>query len=314
MTNIRLGTRGSTLARWQADWTAGILRKLGCDVKIVVVKTTGDLRQDGPIANIGAPGVFTKELQRALLDKTIDIAVHSLKDLPTEPVDGLSLAAVPSRGPFRDVFVSNTAKTIDKLPNGSVIGTGSLRRKAQILYRFGDRYRIEDVRGNVETRLRKLGEGQIDALILAEAGLARLGLSDRITSLLEPPDFLPAIGQGALGIEIRCGDSQTATAIAPLNDPATFAAVQAERAMLRRLQGGCIAPIAAFGIVENNRLTLHGRILAPDGSKMFERTVSATFAESSETLGIQLAESLLESGADEVVDDLIRQRTTNYEP
>ena len=309
MQNIRLGTRGSVLARWQADWTANALRKHGCGVEIVVITTTGDLKQDGPIANIGAPGVFTKELQRALLDETIDVAVHSLKDLPTEPVDGLSLGAVPKRGPHRDVFVSNTAKAIDELPRNGVIGTGSLRRKTQILYRFGGRFRIEDVRGNVETRLRKLDEGRIDALILAEAGLTRLGFSDRITSFLEPPEFLPAVGQGALGLEVRRGDTETATAIAPLNDPATFAAVLAERAMLRRLQGGCIAPIGAFGIVGNEQFTLRGRILALDGSKMFDQTATATPSEPPEPLGIRLAESLLGSGADKIVDDLIRRRT-----
>ena len=291
--NIRLGTRGSILARRQADWTADALCKLGHAVELVVIKTTGDLRQDGPIANIGAPGVFTKELQRALLEQMIDIAVHSLKDLPTESVDGLVLAAVPQRGPYRDVFVSNTAKTIDELPAGCIIGTGSLRRRTQILYRFGDRFRIDDVRGNVETRLRKLDEGRIDALILAEAGLIRLGFSDRIASVLEPPGFLPAVGQGALGIEIRGDDSETKAAIAPLNDLATFAAVSAERAMLRRLQGGCIAPIAALGSVESGQLTLHGRILTLDGAKMYEQTITASPADSPETIGIQLAESLL---------------------
>ena len=314
MTNIRLGTRGSVLARRQADWTTDALQKLGCDVEIVVIKTSGDFRQDGPIGSIGAPGVFTKELQRTLLDKTIDVAVHSLKDLPTEPLDGLSLGAVPKRGPHRDVFVSNTAKTIDKLPHGCVIGTGSLRRKTQILYRFGDRFRIEDVRGNVETRLRKLDEGRIDALLLAEAGLVRLGLSDRIASFLEPPVFLPAVGQGALGLEIRCGDTETAAVIAPLNDSATFAAVRAERAMLRKLQGGCIAPIAALGTVVNDQLTLLGRILSLDGSKMFEQTASAALSELPESLGIRLAESLLENGADEIINDLVRQRTPNHEP
>ncbi len=301
---IRLGTRGSLLARWQADWTADALRKLGYQVEIVAIKTSGDLYQDGPITNIGAPGAFTKEIQRALLDRTIDIAVHSLKDLPTESVDGLCLGAVPERGPHRDVFVSRTATTIDELPEGSVIGTGSLRRRTQILHRFGNRFRVEDVRGNVETRLRKLDEGQVQALILAEAGLVRLGFADRISSFLEPPDFLPAVGQGALGIEIRKDDSSTAIAVAAINDSPTFDAVCAERALLQTLQGGCLAPIGAFGRQENHRLSLHGRILSTDGSKMYEKTFSADSDESPQSLGIRLAKELLKDGADAIIEQL----------
>ena len=305
---IRLGTRGSVLARWQADWTATTLRRLGYNVEIVVIKTSGDAIQDGPIANIGATGVFTKEIQRALLDNVVDIAVHSLKDLPTEPVDGLILGAVPLRGPYRDVFVSQIAKTIEELPKGSVIGTGSLRRKTQILHRFGNRFRIEDIRGNVETRLRKLDDGQVDALVLAEAGLVRLGFSERITSFLEPPDFFPAVGQGALGIEVRNDDSATAAIVEPLNDPTTFAAVLAERAMLRTLQGGCIAPIAALGTVENNCLSLQGRILSADGTKVIQRTATASSTESPESLGVCLAEELLKNGADEIMKEFLLQR------
>ena len=303
---LRLGTRGSVLARWQADWTAVALRRLGYEVEIVFVKTSGDTIQDGPITNIGAPGVFTKEIQRALLDGQVDIAVHSLKDLPTEHVDGLTLGAVPPRGPYRDVFVSQIAPTLGELPDGFVIGTGSLRRKSQILYNFGNRFRIEDIRGNVETRLRKLDAGQVDSLVLAEAGLVRLGFSDRIASFLEPPEFLPAVGQGALGIEIRSDDTVTATAVEPLNDPATFAVVLAERAFLRTLQGGCIAPIAALGTVAENGLILQGRILSADGTKMVQRTI--TLADSPEHLGIRLAEVLLQDGADEIMEQFRLQR------
>ena len=289
---LRLGTRGSTLARWQANWTAEQLQARGVAVEIVVIQTSGDLIQNESIVNIGAPGVFTKEIQRALLENKIDLAVHSLKDLPTEHIAGLTLVAVPRRASYRDAFVSHIAEKIEDLPKGARIGTGSLRRKTQILHHFGKQYRIEDIRGNVETRLRKLKQGEYDALILAEAGLIRLGFADSIRSILEPPFFLPAIGQGALGWEIRENDLQTAKILQSLNDESTFAAVLAERAMLRKLQGGCSAPIAALGTVKDSVLTLHGRILSPDGEQMFDATQSAPFSDDPEILGTKVADEL----------------------
>ena len=292
---VRLGTRGSALARWQANWTAEQLRTVGVDVEIVIIQTSGDLIQDESIINIGAQGVFTKEIQRALLENKIDIAVHSLKDLPTEPVAGLSLTAVPKRESHRDAFVSFITEKIEDLPKDSLIGTGSLRRKTQILHRFGDKYRIEDIRGNVETRLRKLKQREYDALILAEAGLVRLGLADSIRSVLEPPFFLPAIGQGALGWEIRTDDRQTAEVLRPLTDIPTFVAVQAERAMLRTLQGGCSAPIAALGTVEHSTLMLHGRVLSLDGKNMFDAVQSVPLSDDPELLGTNVANELLKS-------------------
>ena len=293
---IRLGTRGSTLARWQANWTAEQLRSRGIAAEIVVIQTSGDRVQDESIINIGAQGVFTKEIQNALLENKIDIAVHSLKDLPTEYVAGLSLIAVPRRESHRDVFVSSIAENIENLPPGSRIGTGSLRRKTQVLHHFGDQYRVEDIRGNVETRLRKLERGDYDALILAEAGLIRLGLTGAIRSFLEPPFFLPAIGQGALGWEIRTEDQQTAELLQPLNDTPTFAAVLAERAMLREMRGGCSAPIAALGTVKNSILTLHGRVLSLDGKQMFETTQSTPLSSDPELLGIAVARELIAIG------------------
>lgn len=295
---IRLGTRGSALARWQADWCAAKLRKRKIPVEIVVIRTSGDTHRDEAIENIGAQGVFTREIQQALLREEIDLAVHSLKDLPTEAVPGLVLAAVPKRGPFRDVFVCNGVATIEELPEGARIGTGSLRRQAQIAHRFGGRFRTEGIRGNVETRLRKLDHGEYDALILAEAGLVRLGFADRIRSFPEPSLFVPAVGQGALGLEIRADDRTTAERIAPVSDAATYAAVSAERAMLRTLQGGCLAPIAALGSVKGETLTLHGRILSMDGRTMLEATRSAPRSDNPESLGVALAEELIESGAD----------------
>jgi hydroxymethylbilane synthase len=292
-TILRLGTRGSTLALWQANWTAEQLHAQGIATEIVIIQTSGDIVQNESIINIGAQGVFTKEIQNALLANKIDIAVHSLKDLPTEYIAGLSLAAVPKREFYRDVFVSHIAERIEDLPAGSRIGTGSIRRKTQVLHHFGDRYRIEDIRGNVETRLRKLEQGDYDALILAEAGLIRLGLVDVIRSFLEPPFFLPAIGQGALGWEIRSEDRQTAELLRPLNDVSTFAEVLAERAMLREMRGGCSAPIAALGTVKDAMLTLHGRILSLDGKQMFDATQSAPLSDDPELLGINVARELI---------------------
>jgi hydroxymethylbilane synthase len=217
------------LARWQANWTAQKLAEQlniqGIATEIVVIQTSGDLIQNEAIVNIGAQGVFTKEIQRALLDNKIDVAVHSLKDLPTEYVSGLSLVAVPKRESYRDAFVSHIAEKIEDLPAGAKIGTGSLRRETQILHRFGNKYLVEDIRGNVETRLRKLEQGEYDALILAEAGLLRLGFADSIRSLLEPPFFLPAIGQGALGWEIRTDDRRMAELLQPLNDKSTLPSI-----------------------------------------------------------------------------------------
>jgi len=294
---VRLGTRGSALARWQANWTAEQLHTQGIATEIIIIHTSGDLVQNESIINIGAQGVFTKEIQYALLENTIDIAVHSLKDLPTDPIAGLSLAAVPKRESYRDTFVSPIAERIEDLPPGARIGTGSLRRKTQVLYHFGDRYRVEEIRGNVETRLRKLKQGEYDALILAEAGLRRLGLADSIRSLLEPPFFLPAIGQGALGWEIRTDDHQTAEVLKRLNDAPTFAAVLAERAMLREMQGGCSAPIAALAQPSDcgSVLTLHGRTLSPDGKHMFESIQSAPLSDPPEHLGIAVARKLISS-------------------
>jgi len=292
---VRLGTRGSTLARWQANWTKEQLQTQGINTEIVVIQTSGDRVQNESIVNIGAQGVFTKEIQHALLENKIDIAVHSLKDLPTECVPGLSLAAVPKRESYRDAFVSLIAETIEDLPPGSRIGTGSLRRQTQVLYHFGDRYRVENIRGNVETRLRKLKQGNFDALILAEAGLLRLGLADAIRSFLEPPFFLPAIGQGALGWEIRTDDHQMAEWLQLFNDESTFAAVLAERAMLREMQGGCSAPIAALAQTYDcgSVLSLHGRVLSLDGKHMSESIQSAPLADDPELLGIRVAWKLL---------------------
>jgi hydroxymethylbilane synthase len=301
---IRLGTRGSVLARWQTHWCVNLLKEKKIDSEVVVIETSGDRIQHQSIVNIGAQGVFTKEIQQALFCGEIDVAVHSLKDLPTEPVAGLMLASVPQRGAYRDAFLSRRATAIDELPKGSRIGTGSLRRKTQIVYRFGDKFQIDEIRGNIETRLRKLDQGEYDALILAEAGLIRLGYSERICSFLELPFFLPAVGQGAIGLEIRIDDHRTAEQIAFLCDAATFTAVQAERAMLQKLQGGCIAPIAALGRVEGKTLILHGRILSPDGKTMLETTRNTSLQDNPNSLGISVANELIKMGADKILEEI----------
>ncbi|GHT13182.1 porphobilinogen deaminase [Planctomycetales bacterium] len=294
---IRLGTRGSTLARWQADWTAATLRSRGIDVEVVVISTSGDAVQNQSIVNIGAQGVFTKEIQQALLDGKIDLAVHSLKDLPTDLVDGLTLAAVPKRESYRDVFVSNIAASPEQLPENSRIGTGSLRRQTQWLYRYGNHCRLDDIRGNVETRLRKLDNGDYHAIILAEAGLKRLGFADRIRSFLYAPDFLPAVGQGALGLETRSNDAEVIKLVESISDKDTLTAVLAERAFLRTLQGGCSAPIAALGTVADRTLTLHGRVLSDDGKQCNDETQSAAATDNPESLGIAVAQVLLNGNA-----------------
>ena len=301
---IRIGTRGSKLALWQAHWVKSALQSTGTCSEIVVIHTSGDQNREGPIAEIGSQGVFTKEIQRALLVCEIDVAVHSLKDLPTEKVDALVLAATPKRGSYCDVFVSNKASTLqdlpDNVPDSARIGTGSARRKAQLIHHFGDRFRVLDIRGNVETRLQKLHNGEYDAIILAEAGLVRLGLVDQITSRLEKPFFLPSVGQGILGLEIRENDVAAHQALQGINDPETFAAATAERTLLTTLRGGCLAPIAALAETENGILTLHARVFSQDGKKMLEAKQKGDSAHPRE-LGVLVAEELFSQGAESLL-------------
>jgi hydroxymethylbilane synthase len=296
---VRIGTRGSPLARWQADWVAANLRQLGAETELIVIKTEGDVRS-GPIAQIGGQGVFTKEIQRALIDSRVDIAVHSLKDLPTEPVSGLRLGAVPPRAVPSDVLVARSAYTLATLPLGARIGTGSNRRRAQLLHHRPDLV-VEPVRGNLETRLRKLDEAQTDALVLAEAGLRRLGLEDRIGFVFPSTVMLPAVGQGAIGVEIRAEDQSTQQTIAPLDDPSSHAAVVAERAALAGLRGGCLAPIGALGHVESGELTLDVVVLSPDGRQRIAASDTAG-PDEAEALGQRVADQLLAQGAGALID------------
>jgi hydroxymethylbilane synthase len=303
---LRLGTRNSALARWQADWVAAQLRVFGSEVSIVPVTTHGDRRQE-PIGSIGGEGLFTKEIERELIDGRIDLAVHSLKDLPTAQIPDLCLAAVPERESAADVLVCrDAAATLDDLPKEAVVGTSSIRRKAQLLMARPDLC-VKDIRGNVDTRLRKLDQGEYDALILAEAGLRRLGLADRVTQRLPFSQFLPAIGQGALGIETRSEDAETRVQVVLLDHHATHLAVVAERAMLAVLQGGCLAPIAGWGHVEENRLCLAGRVISHDGAKVVEASMTDSLENSlsnqqadfivASSLGRQVADALLAQDA-----------------
>jgi hydroxymethylbilane synthase len=297
MTPIRIGTRGSKLALWQANHVADRLRPLAAPrpVELVIIATAGDQVRDVPLAQIGGEGVFTKEIQRALLDGSVDVAVHSLKDLPTIPVEGLVLAAVPERGPTGDVFLSEKHRRFDDLPRGAVLATSSLRRRAQALHRRPD-LRLTDIRGNVETRLRKLHEGGLDATILAEAGLLRLGLGSAITEVLDPAWMLPAVGQGALGLECRSGERETLALVERLNHLPTRQAVLAERAMLSALGGGCQVPMGAVCRVTGDVLALRGAVVRPDGGERVEAEGSGP-AHDPETVGRRVAETLLAHGA-----------------
>ena len=286
---------------WQANWVADQLGRQDVKVELVSITTSGDVQSSGPIAQIGSQGVFTKEIQKALLDRRIDLAVHSLKDLSTFPTPGLVLAAVPRRGPVADVLVFRDPRvnSLDDLPRGACVATGSVRRRVQLLHARPD-LQIENLRGNVETRLAKLDAGPFDAIVLAEAGLRRLGFDSRIGQILDPSLLLPAIGQGALAIEIRDDDSKTREAVQSLNDPMSYTAVAAERTMLATLEGGCSAPIGGWARNENDRLILSGRVSQMDGSKQLDETDEGSF-EDPDALGRLLAERLLQRGAGELI-------------
>ncbi len=300
--SLRIGTRASPLARWQAEWVSAQLAKLGVESTLVPIATAGDQQQIGSIVQIGVEGVFTKAIQQSLLSGEIDLAVHSLKDLPTEQVEGLTLAAVPLRGPSGDVLVCREAASLETLPQGSAIGTGSLRRRAQLLNGRPDLV-MRDIRGNVDTRLSKLDKGLFDAIVMAEAGLVRLGLADRITQVISHEVMLPAVGQGALGIESRGEDQRTRDAVAPLNDATTLAAVAAERSMLAALRGGCLAPVGGWGRVDDEgTLTLSGVVLSADGSQRRDAEMLGS-PEAAVELGQSVAEMLLAQGAGELIAD-----------
>jgi len=301
MNPLRIGTRASPLALWQANHVADRLRPLAAPrlVELIHVQTEGDRDQAASLAHIGGQGVFTKEIQRALLAGRVDVAVHSLKDLPTQPVAGLVLAAVPPRGPTGDVLVAPRVARFDDLPQGARVATGSLRRRAQILHRRPD-VRLMDIRGNVESRLRKLHDLGYDALVLAAAGLERLGLTGVVTEVLDPAWMLPAVGQGALGLECRADDAATRALLASLDDLPTRWAVEAERSLLFHLGGGCQVPLGALGEVRGQMLTLRAAVLATDGSRRIAGEETGQVAEAP-AVGERLAARLRSLGATDLL-------------
>jgi hydroxymethylbilane synthase len=288
-----IASRGSQLALWQARWVAAQLSAAGHECRIEIVTTTGDKIAGVPLAKVGTKGLFTKEIEEALLDGRADLAVHSLKDLPTELPEGLVLAAVPEREDPRDAVVG---KKLADLPPGAKVGTSSLRRAAQLLKLRPD-LQVESIRGNLDTRLRKLDEGQYDAILLAAAGLKRLGWGDRIAEILEPEQMCPAVGQGALAIETRAGFE----AVAMLDHAATHTAVMAERGVLRALGGGCQVPIGAYATVFNGRVRLLAIVAAPDGSQLVGAQAGGAAAEAAE-IGARLAAYLLQRGARQILE------------
>lgn len=289
---MKIGTRASPLALWQANFVADLLSPLIAPrlIEIVHIQTEGDRDQSASLTQIGGQGVFTKEIQRALLDGRVDVAVHSLKDLPTQLIPGLALAAVPRRGPVGDVLIAPRFKRFDELPQQARIATGSLRRRAQALHRRPD-LELVDIRGNVESRLRKLHDDNFDGLILAQAGIVRLGMEQIVTEFLDLEWMLPAVGQGALGIECRANDADTCFSLALIDHLESRRAVEAERSLLHHLGGGCQAPIGAIATVNGNMLTLRAAILANNGSQRRFGRESGLVADAVE-IGRRLADQL----------------------
>ncbi len=304
MNTLKIATRQSPLALWQAEHIRARLEALhaGLNVELVTFVTQGDKILDTPLAKIGGKGLFVKELEAALLDGRADLAVHSMKDVPMTLPEGLSLAVICEREDPLDAFVSNTYASFQDLPQGAKVGTSSLRRKCQILKARPD-LEIIDLRGNVGTRLSKLDAGQYDAIILASAGLKRLGLSERISHTLAPEVSLPAVGQGALGLECRTNDQAVLELILPLMDDETNVCVRAERAFNAYLEGGCQVPIAGYATLKDGQLSMEGRVGSVDGQALLSAQLSAA-PEQAEQLGEQLAQNLLAQGAGELLKAL----------
>ncbi len=304
---LRIGTRGSKLALTQSEWVKREVqtRHPEVQVELVKIKTKGDKILDSPLSKIGGKGLFVKEIEDALLKKTVDLAVHSMKDVPAELQEGLKISVYPKREDPRDAFVSRHFRTVNDLPQGASVGTSSLRRSAQLLHMRQDLH-IVPLRGNVDTRLRKLDSGDLQAIVLATAGLKRLGLSDRITTPLSPETVLPAIGQGVLGLELRVDDEKTRNLISFLNDLETELAARAERAFLKELEGGCQVPIAGYARVETDLMVMDGMVAELDGSKILRQEIRGA-KERPEELGITLARRLLSAGADRILEKIYRK-------
>lgn len=301
---LRIATRKSPLALWQAHFVkdALIAANPGLEVELVTMVTKGDIILDTPLAKVGGKGLFVKELEVAMLEGRADLAVHSMKDVPVEFPQGLGLVTICEREDPRDAFVSNHYNHIDELPQGATVGTCSLRRQCQIKERRPDLI-IKELRGNVGTRLGKLDNGDYDAIILACAGLIRLGLQERIRSSMEPEISLPAVGQGAVGIECRLDDERTRALLATLNHTETAQRVLCERAMNNRLEGGCQVPIGSYSLLDGDQIWLRALVGEPDGSRIIRGEIRGAVADA-EVLGITLADQLLADGAKEILDTL----------
>ncbi len=304
---LRIGTRGSQLALYQANWVKDRLTQAhpGLQVSLIKIKTTGDKILDAPLAKVGGKGLFVKEIEDALLEKRIDLAVHSIKDVTTEFPEGLHLSAITKREDPRDVFISKDGTLLMDLRQRAKIGTSSLRRQAQILHLRKD-FEMIPLRGNVNTRLKKLETTDLDGIILALAGVRRLGFEERVTEIIPLDLSLPAIGQGALGIETRIEDGELEEKLRFLNDPASFTAISGERTFLKRLQGGCQVPIAAYGQITGSTLRIDGLVGTIDGKRLIRGGVEGD-PEKAEALGLALAEDLLSKGAKEILDEVYRQ-------
>lgn len=299
--SLRIATRKSPLALWQANHVRDALlaRNPDLEVELLTMSTQGDRILDTPLAKVGGKGLFVKELEVGILEGRADLAVHSMKDVPVEFPDGLGLAAVLPREDPRDVLISNKYSSIDALPQGARVGTSSLRRQCQLRARRPD-LKVLDLRGNVNTRLQKLDDGHYDAILLAAAGVKRMGWEARITELLAPEQFLPAIGQGAIGIEIRSGDVRTQALVAALNDPQTAIRIAAERALNEGLQGGCQVPIAGYAEIGHGVIVLRALVGRPDGRELVQGVISGKPEDAAE-LGQVLADDLLSRGAREIL-------------
>lgn len=303
--NLIIGTRQSLLALWQSNHIASLLRKQypDCQVTLKKIVTKGDRILDVPLAQIGGKGLFTKEIETELLDGTVDLAVHSLKDMPTVLPEGLCLTAITTRANVGDAFISNKYASFSELPQGAVLGTSSLRRKAQLLAVRPD-LKIVDLRGNVDTRLRKLDEGQMDAIILAAAGLERLGHADRIREIIPTTVCLPAVGQGALAIECRSDNKEVREMLAFLNDLPTKQATDAERAFLGLIEGGCQVPIGVHAEVENDNVKIEAVIASLDGSKVLRNNITGPAANAA-VLGRKLGQQMLAEGGEQILADIL---------
>ena len=299
-----IGTRGSQLALWQAEWVQRQLKQIAPDLSVVLkrIQTSGDKIQDVPLAKVGGKGLFVKEIEEALLRKDIDLAVHSMKDLPAVLPAGLLIICVPEREDPRDALLAGDKKKLDALPLGARVGTSSLRRQAQLLHVRPD-LQIKMLRGNVDTRLRKLQENHFDAIVLAVSGLKRLGWDEHITECLPVDVSLPAIGQGALGIEGREDDGFVRNLVSRFEHQQTRVTVTAERALLKRLEGGCQVPIAGHGVLQGEKLTLDGLVISLDGKRYVRYSLSGSMSEA-ESIGRNVAEGLLDRGAQPILQEI----------